>query len=169
MKKMTFAAAAMMAVAVLGTSCTKTQTTPAEPGKAMVTLHLGINTDLTNDTTYNGSTQIQYERVPEGTVVHFVVDSRDLQENPVSGYSYDKLTSTGTVDASGNVTVELPAIATPLSAEVKFPNLELDERKERYNTVTSQNEVITEKKIFTKGDESVSIWDGAVIIEEYNY
>lgn len=166
---MTFAALASMAIAVLGTSCTKTQTTPAEPGKAMVTLHLGINTDLTNDTTYNGGSQIQYENVPSGTVIQFVIDSEDLQENPVSGYAYDKLTSTATVDGSGNVSVELPAIATPLNVEVKFPDLELDEKKERYNTVTSQNEVITETKIFTKGKEDISIWDGATIIQEHNY
>lgn len=169
MKKLTLAAIVMMVIAVLGTSCTKTQTAPAEPGTAMVTLHLGINTDETNDTTYNGSTMIQHENVPAGTVVKFVVNSEKLQENPVAGYSYDKLTYDGTVDASGDVVVELPAIGTPYDVDVKFPDLELDVRRERFNTVTGNDEVITETEIFTKGDTTINVWDGAVIIEEHNY
>jgi hypothetical protein len=169
MKTITFAAITMMIIAVLGTSCTKTQTEPSEPGTAMVTLHLGINTDETNDTTYNGTGATQWESVPSGTMVKFVINSEDLQENPVSGYAYDKLTYTGEVDASGDVIIELPAIANPLSVDVKFPDLELGVKKERYNTVTGNNEVITETEIFTKADESVSVWDGAIIIEEHNY
>lgn len=169
MKKLTFAVITMMMIAVLGTSCTKTQTEPAEPGTAMVTLHLGINTDETNDTTYNGGFMTQWENVPSGTMVKFVIDSEDLQENPVAGYAYDKLTYTGTVDGSGDVMIELPAIATPLNVDVKFPDLELEIRRERYNTVTGNNEVITETEIMTKGDESVSVWDGAIIIQEHNY
>lgn len=166
---MTFAAIIMMVIAVLGTSCTKTQTEPAEPGTAMVTLHLGINTDETNDTTYNGGAMTQWENVPSGTIVKFVVNSMDLQENPNTTYAYDKLTYDGTVDASGDVMVTLPAIATPLSVEVKFPDLELEVRKERLNTLTGNNEVITETEIFTKLDASISVWDGAVIIQEHNY
>lgn len=169
MKKMTFAAIVMMLIAVLGTSCTKTQTEPAEPGTAMVTLHLGMNTNETNDTTYDGTVDTLYETVPAGTVVKFVVDSRDLQENPVSGYAYDKLTFDGTVDASSNVTVEVPAIGTPYSLEVKFPDLEADVTKERANVFTGNPEIYTESKIFTKPDESVSVWDGAIIIQEHNY
>lgn len=166
---MTFAAIVMMVIAVLGTSCTKTQTTPAEPGTAMVTLHLGVNTDETNDTTYTGGVATTYENVPSGSIVKFVVDSRDLQENPVSGYTYDKLTYDGTVDASGDVMVELPAIGTPYDVEVKFPDLELGVKRERANNVTGNAEIITETEIFTKGDESISVWDGAVIIQEHNY
>lgn len=169
MKKMTFAAIVTMLIAVLGTSCTKTQTEPAEPGTAMVTLHLGINTDETNDTTYNGSSMTQYEAVPAGTVVKFVVDSKDLQENPVSGYAYDKLTFDGTVDASSNVMVEVPAIGTAYSVEVKFPDLEVDVKKERAHVFTGNPEIYTESEIFTKGDEAVSVWDGAIIIQEHNY
>jgi len=166
---MTFAAIVMMVIAVLGTSCTKTQTEPAEPGTAMVTLHLGINTDETNDTTYTGAFMTQWETVPSGTMVKFVVNSEDLQENPVAGYAYDKLTYTGTVDASGDVMIELPAIGTPLTVEVKFPDLELGVKRERVNAITGNNEVITETEIFTKGDESISVWDGAIIIQEHNY
>lgn len=169
MKNLTFAAIVMMVMAVLGTSCTKTQTTPAEPGKAMVTLHLGVNTNETNDTTYSGAVQTQWENVPSGTVIQFVIDSKDLQENPDTTYSYDKLTSTGTVDASGNVTVELPAIGTPLNAEVKFPDLELDVKKERINAITGNKETYTESTIFTRQKEDISIWDGAMIIQEHNY
>jgi hypothetical protein len=169
MKKMTFAVITMLIIAVLGTSCTKTQTEPAEPGMATVTLHLGINTDETNDTTYNGGFMTQWENVPSGTVVKFVVDSRNLQENPVAGYAYDKLTYDGTVDGSGDVIVELPAIGTAYDVDVKFPDLEVGIKRERYNTVTTNDEVITETEIITKGDEAISVWDGAIIIQEHNY
>ena len=96
-------------------------------------------------------------------------NSENLQENPVSGYAYDKLTYDGTVDASGDVMVELPAIGTAYDVDVKFPDLEVGIKRERYNTVTGNDEVITETEIVTKGDETISVWDGAVIIQEHNY
>ncbi len=168
MKKLFFGAAAFMVVAAMA-SCTKTQTKTADPGTASVVLHMGINTDLTNDTTYNGSYQMQYENLPSGTVVQFVGNTRDLQENPIAGYSYKDVVYTGTVDANGDVAIEIPAIANPANIEVKFPELELDKKTERYNTVTGSNEVITTKQIYTRQDANISVWNGAKIVREYNY
>lgn len=169
MEKITLSALVIAMIAILGTSCTKEATTPAAPGTAMVTLQLGINTDLTNDTTYNGFSETVYENVPSGTMVKFVIDSRDLQRNPVNGYNYEELTYTGTVGANGEVMIELPAIADPANVQVKFPELRLDERRERYNTVTQQDEIITESKIYTRSTVNISVWDGAVLVREYNY
>lgn len=169
MKEMNFVALVLLVVAVLGTSCTKEQTERKEAGTANVVLYLTVNTDLTNDTTYNGGTMTMRENLPEGTEVRFIIDSEDLQARPNGSYTYDELTFTGTVDTEGKVMMELPASVDGLNVDVKFPDLWLQERKERYNTVTNQDEVITEEKLYTKGDESISIHEGATVIREYNY
>lgn len=169
MKEMNFFALVLLLVAVLGTSCTKEQTVRKEAGMANVVLYLTVNTDLTNDTTYNGSTMTMRENVPQGTEVRFILDSRDLQARPNGSYSYDDLTFIGTVDGEGKVMIELPASVDGLDVDIKFPDLWLQERKERYNTVTRQDEVITEEKLYTKSDESITIHEGATVIREYNY
>lgn len=169
MKEMNFVALVLLLVAVLGTSCTKEQTARKEAGTANVILYLTVNTDMTNDTTYNGSFMTMRENVPQGTEVRFVIDSRDLQARPNGSYTYDDLTFVGTVDAAGKVMVELPASVDGLNVEVKFPDLWLQERKERFNTVTNQDEVITEEKLYSRNDASFSIHEGATVIKEYNY
>lgn len=169
MKKMNFAVLVLLVVAVLGTSCTKEQTVRKEAGKAKVVLYLTVNNDLTNDTTYNGSAAVVRENVPQGTEVRFVIDSKDLQARPNGGFTYDDLTFVGTVEGEGKVSVELPASADDMSVEVKFPDLWLQERKKRYNTVTNQNEVITKDKLYTRSADTLSIYEGATVIRKYNY
>jgi hypothetical protein len=172
MKKLTFAAIVMMVVAMLGTSCTKMQTKTADPGKATITLHLGINTDVTNDTTYNGSSQTQYEKVPAGTVVHFVYDTKDLQHNASASYAYEMKTVTGTVDANGDVMVEIPSIYKALNVVAKFPDLELDETYTRVRvpvTVPIVIEKVTKKVIYTKANVNIGVWDGAIVVQKENY
>lgn len=172
MKKLTFAAIVVMLVAMLGTSCTKVQTTTKEPGSATITLHLGVNTDVTNDTTYNGASQTQYEKVPAGTVIHFVYDSKDLQHNPSATYAYEKITLTGTVDGNGDVMVTIPSIYKALNVDVKFPDLELDETYTRVRvpvTVPVVYEKVTKKVIYTKANHSIGVWDGAKIVQKLNY
>ncbi|MGH1339143.1 MAG: hypothetical protein ACRBFS_23705 [Aureispira sp.] len=169
MKKMNFVALVLLVVTVLGTSCTKEQTVRKEAGTANVVLYLTANTDLTNDTTYNGGTRTMRENLPEGTEVRFIIDSEDLQARPNGNYTYDDLTFVGTVDGSGKVMIELPASVDGSNVDVKFPDLWLQERKERYNTVTNQDEVITEDKLYTKGDEDFFIHEGTTVIREYNY
>jgi hypothetical protein len=172
MKKLTFAAIVMMVVAMLGTSCTKMQTKTADPGSATITLHLGVNTDITNDTTYNGSSATQYEKVPAGTIVHFVYDSKDLQHNASATYAYEMLTVTGTVDANGDVMVTIPSIYKALTVTAKFPDLELDETYERLRvpvTVPAVYEKVTRKTIYTKANVTIGVWDGAIIVQKENY
>ena len=159
----------VLAVVAFASSCMKPQTTTADPGKASVTLHLGINYDETNDTSYAGNFETVYENVPSGTVIQFIMDSRDLQENPVNNYDYDMLTYTGTVDANGDVIVELPAIADPASVEVKFPDLELTNRYDGTSALTGEDTVFTELVIYTKNNQFLSVWDGAVLIQDHFY
>jgi hypothetical protein len=172
MKKLTFAAIALLLVAMLGTSCSKVQTTTAEPGSATITLHLGINTDVTNDTAYNGASETQYEKVPAGTIVHFVYDTKDLQHHVDTNYTYEKMTITGTVDANSNVMVTIPSIYKALSVDVKYPNLELDETYTRIRmpiTFPVVYEKVTRKTIYSKATHAIGVWDGAIIVQEQNY
>jgi hypothetical protein len=170
MKKLTFAAIVMMVVAMLGTSCTKLQTKTADPGKATITLHLGVNTDITNDTNYIGSPVTQYEKVPAGTVIHFVYDTKDLQHHVDTAYTYEMKTITGTVDANSDVMVEIPSIYKALTVTAKFPNLEL---QQTYTRPIAANPLLTEKVtkpvIYTKGNVAIGVWDGAIIVQKENY
>lgn len=169
MKEMNFAALVLVLVALLGTSCAKEPTVRKEAGKATVVLYVTVNNDLTNDTTYNGLSRVMREPIPAGTELRFVLDSRDLQARPNGSFNYDDLTFVGTADDAGKVMVELPASEDDMRVEVKFPDLWLQERSERFNTVTGQDEVITEETLYTRSDVSLTIHEGAKVIREYNY
>jgi hypothetical protein len=166
MKKLAFFSS-LLAVLVL-VSCSKEETMTAEPGTASITLKMGVNTDVTNDTTASGAFQTNFENVPDGTVVTFEVDSEDLQENPVAGYNYDVLYFTATV-SGGVVTVDVPASKDPHNVVVRFLDLELDERDtETVNGVTSY---VTSKEVYTKADINVTVWEGGAVVrhdENYN-
>lgn len=170
MKKSTIAAIAMI-VAVLGTSCTKLQTKAADPGKAMLTLNMELNTNEANDTLSNGNpspTKKWENNFPSGFMVQFIIDSKDLQENPIAGYTYDKLVYNGTY-ANGKVTVELPAISIPHNVEVKFPDLELT-RTYRLGATGSPSypeRDTTVTRVYTKGMETYSIWNGAMLVKDH--
>lgn len=150
MKNLFFAAIALLMVGAVS-SCTKTQTQTAEPGTAMVTLHLRVNNDETNSS--NGNTI--WENIPAGTVVSFIIDTEDLQYNPNTSYAYDKMIKTATVDANSDVTIELPAIADPYNVTVKFPDLELT------RTYNSGGTTMTETEVYQNSDINISVWDGA--------
>lgn len=169
MKGMNIVALVLLLVAVLGSSCTKEQTARKEAGTSTVILYLGVNTDLTNDTSYTGGFMTTYEAVPQGTEVRFVIDSEDLQTRSNNSFTYDDLTYVGTVESAGKVMVELPASVDGMNVEVKFTDLWLQERSERRNNTTNLDEVITEDVLYTKGDETLTIYEGATVIREFNY
>jgi hypothetical protein len=173
MKKLTLSAGLLLAAGLCMTSCKKEQSVVAEPGKAMITLHMGVNTNTTNDTLANGNAQIQYENVPVGTTVHFIMDSEELQAKTMGSYDYDMLTYTATVDANGDVMIELPAVNEQTAdVTVKFPDLELDETSEVSTTSggTTTISTKTEKKVYTKSEMTITVWDGAKLIkEDVNY
>lgn len=174
MKKLTLSAGLLLAAGLCMTSCKKEQSVVAEPGKAMVTLQMGINTNTTNDTLPNGSVQDQYEKLPVGTTVHFIMNSEDVQRKTVGGYDYDQLTYTADVDADGNVVIELPAVnKQSADVDVKFPDLELTETYWETTTSTNGTTSRTAKErttVYKKGDMTISVWDGAKLIkEDVNY
>lgn len=171
MKKLTFAAAVALTIAVLGTSCTKTPTTPAEPGKAMLTLNLELNTNEANDTLSNGSASPKKKwenNFPADFAVQFVYDSKGLHENPASGFTYDKLVVNGTY-ANGKVSVVIPSISKPDSVEVKFPDLELTRTWRLADTGVSGFPArdTTEIRVYERATEKYAIWDGAIIIKDH--
>ncbi|MEX0681040.1 MAG: hypothetical protein WD097_06625 [Balneolales bacterium] len=74
------------------------------------------NLDLTNDTT--GVVEMNFERPPAGTNIKVLMDSEDFVASPQPGVNYQKLSYATTVDDSGNYIIEVPAMDTPLNAEI---------------------------------------------------
>lgn len=167
MKNVIFAALTLIVVAVFVSSCTKEQVVPSEPGMAMVTYMVGVNSDETNDTTATGSFRTTYEAVPAGTEVIFSINSADLQRNPNGNYTYETLTFRATTESNGMVNVELPAIGTDLDVDVRFPDLKISVKKEM--NINGTMTIVMEEEIFTGSTETVSIYDGAQILREYEY
>jgi hypothetical protein len=171
MKKLFFAATLMVAVALIGTSCTKTATTPAEAGMGELTLNMQLNTDESNDVVSNGQAipngKKAYENnFPSGYMVQFIVDSKDLQENPVAGYTYDKLIYTGTVSSDGKVTMSLPASRIPHNVEVHYPDMELTRTWELQPSFGLAKRDTTETRIYERATETFSIWEGSMLIKD---
>lgn len=172
MKKLTLSAGLLLAAGICMTSCKKEQSVVAELGNASVTLSLTVNNDQTNDTIYDGSSKIQRENVAAGTAVQFFLDGRDLQSDTKQfqgNYTYNDVVVVGTVDANGKVTAELPADANGVSVTVKFPDLELEKKMNDVSGLTGEDTVLTETKIYTKGNETFTIYEGATIMKEFNY
>lgn len=167
MKNVIFTAIALTVLAVFGSSCTKEQVMPSEPGKAMVTYTVLLNSDETNDTTMNGTAKIMYEPVANQEII-FSMYSRDIQRNPSSNYSYETLTFRGTTDANGKVAVEVPAIGRSATLSIRFPELRVEVKRER----TDRNGdpiIVTEEEYFVGAVSTAVVFDGAQIIREYTY
>jgi len=140
---------------------------PSEPGKAMVTYKVMINSDETNDTTMNGNSMTMYEAVANQEII-FSMDSRDIQRNPSSGYNYETLTFRGMTDDNGMVTIEVPAIGDDATVDVRFPEMRIDVKRE----TTDRNGdpiIVMEEEYFGGADRSVTVFDGAQITREYIY
>ena len=103
MKKNVYFFVFVLLLSLSVTSCKKDSATTntKTTGSASVSGTLKANLDMTNDTTQNGTPQIQNENVPAGTLITFIIDSKDLQDNPDSAYVYPKLEYTTTVEANG--------------------------------------------------------------------
>lgn len=74
------------------------------------------NLDETNDTT--GTTEEDFERVPQNTTVKVTLDAEDFASSIEPGVEYGSLSFETTVDASGNFSIEVPALGDPVNAEV---------------------------------------------------
>ena len=165
---MTFAA---MSFAVV--SCSEEEQTPVEPGSANVSGVIEANIDLANDTLTDGSPETMWEFAPSGTVITFIIDGQDLDQNPQPGYNYKNLIYTATVGANGTYSVDLPAYETPINVDIEFNDFAADQVDYGMDpgdtTATGMPATVTTRTIYSKGGESVTIWDGAAIIEDFRY
>ena len=166
MKKNVYFFVFVLLLSLSVTSCKKdTVTTNTKTtGSASVTGTLKANLDLTNDTTQYGTPQIQYESVPQGTSITFIIDSKDLQDNPDSSYVYPKLEFNTTTGAGGAFSITLPANSNAINAKVHFADF-------RYNVIVGfiGSTPITQSQILSKALDNVSIYNKAVIIKDYTY
>ncbi len=77
-----------------------------------------VNSDLSNDTSENGSFMITYEKVPQGTTLFARFDSRDLVLNPNNSITYEIITLSTKVDANGEYSFSVPANSKQFSVTI---------------------------------------------------
>lgn len=162
MKRKIFAVLAVGAIALV--SCKKEEpTAPSEPGKATVEGTLWANTNTNNDTDDFGGYMVTYEKAPAGIVVTAIINGYDLDQTPDPMYNYTDMKYTATTDANGNFSFTgatgLPCYSTSISVEL------------RYNDFTANQKQGTEdvETDFFGSNDYISIWDGAVVINDYTY
>ncbi len=165
MKKKLFSIIAISGIALL--SCKKTEANlPADPGTATIQGTLFAPLDLSNDTTDAGvfTAGLHNETAIAGIVVTAIVDSEDLQKNPQAGFNYEMLKFTTTVAADGTFKfTNIPAYSDQIDVELRFQDFESSQAQ----FDPSNNP--PEDKIFTLTDKTVSVYDGALVIKEYDY
>ena len=162
MKRKIFAALAISAIAFV--SCKKEEpVAPSEPGKATVEGTLWANTDTNNDTDAWGWYMETFEEAPAGIVVTAVIDGADLDQTPDAGYDYPDMYYTATTDANGKFSFNgangLPCYATSINAELRFNDFTADQAQ-------GTNDVETD---YFGGTATVSIYNGAVVINDFTY
>ncbi len=160
MKKVTYAVAIMFSIAIIGTSCSKEQTTTAEPGTGMISLELEVNNNTANDTLASTDTD---EKVPAGTVIQFVMDTEEYQVNPDTNFAYEMKTWTAAVDGNGMVSISLPAISKDATVTVKYPDLSLTKTWRLAASGNLPDRDTTDTRIYERADDTYTIFDGADI------
>ncbi|MDX1350220.1 MAG: hypothetical protein R3279_08235 [Putridiphycobacter sp.] len=158
----------IFAIATLAlVSCKKTESAvPAEPGTATIEGILKAPIDLGNDTTASGVFINGYnnEFVPAGTQITAIVDSEDLQKDPQSGFTYEKLKFTTVVGANGEFSfTDIPCFANSIDVELRFNDFTAMQSQFDPSNNPPQN------KIFTLSNKYVEVYDGAIVIKEYDY
>lgn len=176
MKKTLLGIMTFVAMSFAVVSCSEEEQTPVEPGTATVEGVIEANIDLANDTLTDGSVDPNgnWEFAPEGTVLTFIIDSEDLDQNPQPGYNYKDLIYTTTVGANGVYSIsDLPAYETPINVDIEFNDFAADQvdygTDPGDTTATGMPATVTTRTIYTKGGETVTIWNGAVVIEDFRY
>jgi hypothetical protein len=159
MKRKIFAALAISAIAFV--SCKKDEpVAPADPGSATVKGTLWANTDTNNDTDGGGFYMETFEEAPSGIVITAVINSMDLDQTPDPLFDYQDMSWTATTDADGNFTFTgLPCYNTSIDCELRFNDFTADQKQ-------GTNDVETD---YFGGTATVSIWNGAVVINDFTY
>lgn len=109
----------------------------ATNGVAYIKGRVLVNSDLSNDTSENGSFMVTYERVPQGTTLFARFDSRDLVLNPNNSINYEIITLSTKVDANGEYTFAVPAnskqFAVSITPEDFFTTIQLTDTTTKTN------------------------------------
>ncbi|MEX1192319.1 MAG: hypothetical protein WED10_11615 [Brumimicrobium sp.] len=155
------------------TSCKKEEQTPREAGSATVKGMVRVNSDVTNDTLSDGSPDLKWENAPSGTKLTFIINGYDLDPNPDPTYNYKNEIYSASVGGDGSYSVSLPAYETPITASVQFDDFEtdfVDYSNDPADTTANGNPApVGERTVFSRADATVTIYDGAVVIEDYQY
>lgn len=164
-------AAAMLVATV--TSCEKEEQTPSSAGSARVQGIVEVNTNLANDTLSDGSYELKWELVPSGTKLTFVIDAYDLDLNPDPSYDYKDQSYSTTVGTNGEYSIDLPANERAFSAEVRFNDFEadvIDYSNDPADTLANGSPAtVSTRTTFSRSNTSVTIFNGAVVVEDYKY
>lgn len=85
---------------------------------ATITGFVYANLDLSNDTNEFGGYEMQYEKAPNGTILHAYIDAEDFVSEPQAGVVYQNLSYTTTVGNDGSYTFELPAVNKDVTVRI---------------------------------------------------
>lgn len=163
--------AAMLIAGV--TSCKKEEQTPREAGSATVKGMVEVNSNLANDTLSDGTFDLKWETVPSGTKLTFIIDGYDLDPNPDPNFNYKDELYSASVGSDGTYSVNLPAYETPITASVQFDDFEtdvIDYGNDPGDTTANGNPATVETRTtFSRPDATVTIYDGGVVVQDYQY
>ena len=159
MKRKIFAALAISAIAFV--SCKKEEpVAPVEPGSATVSGTLWANTNEDNDTDQWGGYMFNPEYAKSGVTVTAVIDGADLDQTPDPFYTYPEMKYTATIGSNGSYSLTVPCYASSITAELRFNDYTDNQLSGGNNQTTT---------FFMGGSMYVTIWDGAVVINDYTY
>lgn len=171
MKKIVLSVTAL--VLLVAVACEKEEQTPREAGSATVKGVMEVNSNTANDTLSDGTFDLKWEAVPAGTKLTFIIDGGDLDPNPDPSYDYKDQLYSAETDADGAYSVDIPAYETPIDAEVQFDDFETDVIEFGTDpgdtTATGQPATVETRTTFSRPSAFVTIYDGAVVVQDYQY
>lgn len=173
MKNVYLGAFAVATMLLAMASCKKETQTPLEPGTATIMGLVEANLNEANDTLSDGTGEDQWELAPSGTTITFSIDSRDLDPSPQSGFTYKELLYTAQVGADGMYTVSVPAYERPINVDVMFNDFTANVTEwgtDPGDTLANGRPATVQNRYsFSKSNESVSVYDGAVVVLDARY
>lgn len=135
------------------TNCKKEEaTTPEAMTTATIKGKVFANLNTANDTTSNGFYQQNLESAPVGTKIILVVNAADLVANPIAGHTYEDISFETTVDANGEYSITVDAIAQDANYTIKAEDFSYDQV-----VMDVYPQTKTERHVFTAADNTTSI------------
>lgn len=130
-------------------SCSKEEITPTisvANGNAVITGEVLCNKNTTNDTNEFGGYKLQYENIQSGKIV-FHINGKDLQPDPVSGYTYQDVIVEASINSDGTYAVELPC--RKMSTQVTVMFSDVNDTYTYWEMGPSGNVKRTKEEVFT--------------------